>query len=90
MASTKTLFSVILRGCLPLSPMPAATDALSKDFQYRPCQAGPDEGAGTYLDAAFSISSHSFSESFKLAAATFSSKCFTEEVPGIGSITGDL
>ena len=39
--------------------------------------------------AASSISFHSASDSFTPAAAIFSSRCATEEVPGIGNITGE-
>ena len=41
------------------------------------------------FSAALSIAFHSSGERCNLAAAIFSSRCFTEEVPGIGSITGE-
>ena len=46
-----------------------------------------------YADADFPIPfssvCHSISLNLISAAATFSSRCFTDDVPGIGSITGE-
>ena len=52
-------------------------------------QAGMALGGYATLLAVSSRDCHSDSLSLNSAAATFSSRCFTREVPGIGSMTGE-
>jgi hypothetical protein len=64
---------------------------------FRPMYAGANMGHPSSLVsrrvqasyAAFSIAFHSSADNRTLAAPTFSSRCFTEDVPGIGNMTGE-
>ena len=72
------------------SPTPTATaspTALQSSFFHTMPLLISSSGADLAGNA--SIAFHSSGVNFSLAAATFSSKCARDDVPGIGSITGE-